>query len=67
MGAILANGSNTALADGATKVAAFMNGLHHALYIAAVIAFVGALTALVTVRSHARSRSSVEHTAPGTA
>ncbi len=53
MGAILASGSNTALASGETKVAAFMNGLHHALYVAAAIAFAGALTALVTVRSHA--------------
>ena len=42
MGAILASGSNAALADGATKVEAFMNGLHHALYVAAVIAFAGA-------------------------
>jgi EmrB/QacA subfamily drug resistance transporter len=67
MGAILASGSNTALAGGATKVEAFMNGLHHALYVAAVIAFVGALTAFVTVRSHARSRLPVEHTAPETA
>ena len=49
-----------ARATGATKVEAFMNGLHHALYVAAVIAFAGALTALVTVRSHARSRSAVE-------
>jgi EmrB/QacA subfamily drug resistance transporter len=67
MGAILASGSNTALAGGATRVEAFMNGLHHALYVAAVIAFVGALTAFVTVRSHARSRLPVEHAAPETA
>jgi len=60
MGAILASGSNTALADGASKVDAFMNGLHHALYVAAVIAFAAALTAAVTVRSHARSHRGVD-------
>jgi EmrB/QacA subfamily drug resistance transporter len=64
MGAILASGSNSALAGGATRVEAFMNGLHHALYVAAIIAFAGALTALLTVRSHARSRSAVERSAP---
>jgi len=60
MGAILASGSNTALADGASKVDAFMNGLHHALYVAAVIAFAAALTAAVTVRSHARAHRGVD-------
>ncbi len=64
MGAILASGSNAALAGGATKIEGFMNGLHHALYVAAIIAFAGALTALVTVRSHARSRPGVEQIAP---
>jgi len=64
MGAILANGSNSALADGATKVDGFMNGLHESLYVAALIAFAGAVTALLTIRSHARSRPGVEHTAP---
>jgi EmrB/QacA subfamily drug resistance transporter len=53
MGAILASGTNSALASGASKVEAFMNGLHHALYIAALIAFAGALTAAITIRSHA--------------
>jgi EmrB/QacA subfamily drug resistance transporter len=64
MGAILASGSNSALAGGATKTEAFMNGLHHALYVAALIAFAAALTAMITVRSHARSRSGAERTAP---
>ena len=64
MGAILASGSNAALAGGATKVEGFVNGLHHALYVAATIAFAGALTALVTVRSHARSHPGVDHVAP---
>ena len=54
---------DAALADGASKIDAFMNGLHHALYVAAVIAFAAALTALVTVRSHARSRLGVERVA----
>ena len=35
MGAILASGSNAALASGASKEEAFMNGLHNALYVAA--------------------------------
>ena len=56
MGAILASGSQSALADGANPVDAFMNGLHHALYVAAVIAFTGSLVAAVTIRSHARRR-----------
>lgn len=64
MGAILASGSNSALAGGSTKADAFMNGLHHALYVAAVIAFAGAVTALLMVRSHARSHPPVESTTP---
>ena len=60
MGAILANGSNAALASGATQQAAFMDGLHNALYVASLIAFAGALTAFVTVRSHARSQPAPE-------
>jgi len=60
MGAILASGSNAALDSGATEQEAFMNGLQHSLYVAALIAFAGAMTALVTVRSHARTRSAPE-------
>ena len=60
MGAILASGSNAALAGGATEQEAFMDGLHNSLYVAALIAFAGALTALVTVRSHARPRPAAE-------
>jgi EmrB/QacA subfamily drug resistance transporter len=56
MGAILASGSNTALANGASRLDAFMSGLHHALYVAAVIAFAGAMVALLTIRSHAEER-----------
>ena len=55
MGAILAAGSSSALAGGATPVEAFVSGLHRALYTAAAIAFAAALTAAVTVRSHARA------------
>jgi EmrB/QacA subfamily drug resistance transporter len=55
MGAILAAGSSSALADGATPVDAFVSGLHRALYTAAAIAFAAALIAAVTVRSHART------------
>jgi len=60
MGAILAAGSKSALANGATQVEAFMNGLHRALYTAAAIAFAAALTAAVTVRSHASTPAAVE-------
>ena len=60
MGAILASGSKSALAGGATRVDAFMNGLHHALYVSAVIALCGAVTAAVTIRSHARTRAAVD-------
>jgi len=63
MGAILASGSNASLAAGATRTEAFMNGLHHSLYVAAVIAFAGSLTACLTVRSHAREHRAVERTA----
>jgi EmrB/QacA subfamily drug resistance transporter len=55
MGAILAAGSTSALADGAPQVEAFVSGLHRALYTAAAIAFAAALTAAVTVRSHAHT------------
>ena len=66
MGAILASGSNSALAGGATKAEAFVSGLHHALYLAAAISFTAALTALAAVRSHAHSRPGVGRTAPET-
>jgi len=56
MGAILASGVKSSTAGGATPVAAFMNGLHHALYVAAAIAFAGAVVAATTIRSHARRR-----------
>ncbi len=58
MGAILASGSNAALSRGATQPDAFIDGLHNALYTAALIALAGALTAFGTVRSHAGSRPS---------
>ena len=60
MGAILASGANAADASGAAQQNAFIEGLHDALYVAALIAVAGALTALVTVRSHAGSRPTGE-------
>ncbi len=57
MGAILAATSTSSLASGATRVEAFMDGLHHALYVSAAIAFAAALTAVVTIRSHAERRA----------
>jgi EmrB/QacA subfamily drug resistance transporter len=65
MGAILASASNSALDDGATRVEAFVSGLHRSLYVAAAIAFGGALVACLTVRSHARSPRPVERAAEG--
>ncbi len=53
MGAILASVSSSELAAGHTQVDAFVNGLHRALYVSAVIALAGALVAALTVRSHA--------------
>jgi hypothetical protein len=60
MGAILASGTNSALASGASRIDAFMNGFHHALYVAAAIAFTGAVIAAVTIRSHAAERAAPE-------
>ncbi len=57
MGAILASGVKSAAAGGASRPEAFMNGLHHALYVSAAFAFCGALTAAITIRSHARERA----------
>jgi EmrB/QacA subfamily drug resistance transporter len=56
MGAILASTSTSSLANGATRVEAFLDGLHRSLYVAAIIAFAGALTAALTIRSHASER-----------
>jgi hypothetical protein len=57
MGAILAAGTNSALAAGDSEVDAFLNGLHHSLYVASAIALGGAIVAALTIRSHARERS----------
>ncbi len=64
MGAILAAGTNSALDSGASPVDAFMNGLHHSLYVASAIALAGAVIACVTIRSHARARTAAESAAP---
>jgi MFS family permease len=60
MGAILAAGANAAVADRESKLAGFMNGLHHALYVASIIAFAGAVTAAATIRSHAGAHVGAE-------
>src|SRR5205085_7612922 len=64
MGAILAAGTNSALAAGDSEVDAFLNGLHHSLYVASAIALAGAVIACATIRSHARTRTAPESTAP---
>jgi MFS family permease len=64
MGAILAAGTNSALAAGDSDVDAFMNGLHHALYVASAIALAGSVIAAATIRSHAGTRTAPDGTAP---
>ena len=61
MGAILAASSTSAIEGGATRIDAFVSGLQRALYIAALIAFAGALTAFLAVRSHAEAQSAGEN------
>lgn len=64
MGAILASGANTARGEGATALDSFMTGLHHALYVAAAIAFLAAVVAAAAVRSHASPRQTLESAVP---
>ena len=59
MGAILSNRQAAELHAGATKVEAFISGLHAALYVGAGVAFGAAVVAAVLVRSHA-----IRETAP---
>jgi EmrB/QacA subfamily drug resistance transporter len=53
MGAILSNRQTAQLHAGATRVEAFMSGLHEALYVGAAVAFGAALVAAALIRSHA--------------
>ena len=53
MGAVLSSREASQLQAGATKVEAFMSGLHEALYLGAGVAFGAALVAATLVRSHA--------------
>ena len=53
MGAILSNRQVAELRGGATRVEAFISGLHEALYVGAGVAFGAAVVAAVMVRSHA--------------
>ena len=48
------------IASGDSEVDAFLNGLHHSLYVASAIALGGALVAAFTIRSHARERTAPE-------
>jgi EmrB/QacA subfamily drug resistance transporter len=61
MGALLTNRSASELQGGATRVDAFIAGLHEALYVASAIAFAAAAVAALVIRSHAVRRS--EHAA----
>jgi EmrB/QacA subfamily drug resistance transporter len=53
MGAILAAEQRSSQAAGASEVSAFVDGLSRSLYVAAAIAFLAALVAATTIRSHA--------------
>ena len=53
MGAILAAQESSSRSAGASEASAFVSGLSRSLYVAAAIAFVAALVAAVTIRSHA--------------
>src|SRR5262245_45677312 len=55
MGAIVASGVSSSIEAGDTRQVAFLNGFHHALITAGVIALVGALIAFATLQ-HARHR-----------
>src|SRR6266550_514985 len=50
MGAIVASGISASLKSGHPRPEAFMNGFHHALDVASVIAIVGAVLAVATLR-----------------
>ena len=50
MGAIVAAGVSSSLKSGHPQPVAFVNGFHHALEVATVIALVGAVIALSTLR-----------------
>jgi EmrB/QacA subfamily drug resistance transporter len=63
MGAIVAHQADSALASGATRVDAFLDGLHRGLYVAAGIALAGSIIAAVAVRSHAVRRAHGEASA----
>jgi EmrB/QacA subfamily drug resistance transporter len=55
MGAIVASGVSSSLQAGNPRPVAFVNGFHHSLQVATVIALVGAVIAFATLR-HARHR-----------
>ena len=54
MGAILSNRESSEVHAGATRVDAFVSGLHEALYVGAGVAFGAALVAATLIRSHAQ-------------
>jgi hypothetical protein len=56
MGAILSHRSSSELRGGATRVDAFISGLHASLYVAAGIAFAASAVAALVIRSHAAER-----------
>jgi Flp pilus assembly protein TadB len=60
MGAIVASGVNSSLAAGHPRPVAFVNGYHHAVEVAAIIALTGAVIAAGTLK-HARHRPQQAH------
>jgi hypothetical protein len=59
MGAIVASGISSSLASGDPRPVAFVNGFHHAVEVAAVIALAGAAIAAATLQ-HAHHRHAEE-------
>ena len=62
MGAIVASGVSSSLAAGHSRPVAFVNGYHHAVEVAALIALAGAVVAAATLQ-HARHRPESEPSA----
>jgi EmrB/QacA subfamily drug resistance transporter len=67
MGAILAAEAASTRTAGAAAEAAFVSGLHYALYTAAVIALAAAVIAAIAIRSHADPARAVPAAEPDTA
>ncbi|MEZ5102577.1 MAG: MFS transporter, partial [Thermoleophilia bacterium] len=64
MGAIMSSRPSDALAGGATPEGAFVSGFERALLVGAIIVFVGAAAAALTIRDATRGRPGLAAEAP---